>query len=63
MPPIRHIIQARIEKAKYLLLRANLSIKEVAEQVGIENAYYFSRMFKQVVGVSPVSFRRTATKK
>jgi len=55
--PIQHIIHARIEKARDLLSRNNLSIKEVASDCGFESVYYFSRLFRKVTGLPPSSYR------
>lgn len=52
--PIRHLINIRLEKAKEILEQnPSLSIKEVAAQVGYEDAYHFSKQFKKHYGVSP----------
>lgn len=51
--PIQHIIQARIEKARDLLGRHDLGIKEVASQCGFDSVYYFSRLFRKVTGGAP----------
>ncbi len=48
----------KIERACYLLDTGELSISAVAEQLGYEDSYYFSRLFKKVMGVSPSSYRR-----
>jgi len=56
--PLRHLINARIERAKDLLGRSDLGIGEIARQSGFENSYYFSRLFKQVTGQTPSAFRR-----
>jgi len=57
--PLRHIINRRIEKAKTLLGRDDLGIAEVAARCGIDNPYYFSRLFKQVTGQTPSGYRRS----
>ena len=46
----------RIEKAKELLLQNGCSVSETSEQLGFENPYYFSRVFKKQEGVSPREF-------
>ena len=52
--PIRHLINIRLEKAKELLESGwEGSIQEVAMQVGYEDAYHFSKLFKKKYGVSP----------
>ena len=52
--PIRYLINIRLEKAKELLENGwNGSIQEVAQQVGYDDAYHFSKLFKKHFGVSP----------
>lgn len=52
------IMTLRIEKAKELLVVSNDSILSVGMQVGFSSLSYFSRVFKQKVGVEPTVFRR-----
>ncbi len=47
----------RIEEAKSLLVRQNISIKEIAYLVGYANPYHFSNAFKKRVGVSPRQYQ------
>jgi len=47
----------KIEKAKELLMYKDLLIKEIALKIGIENPYYFNRLFNKIVGVSPKEFK------
>ncbi len=47
----------RIEVAMQLLKKSNLSVKEIAEIVGLESPEYFSRRFKFERGVSPSEYR------
>ncbi len=58
--PMRHIIQARIDRASELLAAGELSIKEVAERCGFESQYYFSRLFRKATGTTPSGFRKGA---
>jgi AraC-like DNA-binding protein len=46
-----------ISEAKNLLVEGNLSISEIAYQLGFENPPYFSRLFKKEVGMSPKEFK------
>ncbi|MDP4180835.1 MAG: response regulator [Bacillota bacterium] len=56
--PSKYLISLRINKAKYLLINnRELSIKEIGELVGYPNQFYFSRIFKSIVGKSPASFK------
>jgi AraC-like DNA-binding protein len=56
-PPKKYITDLRIKEAKRLLIETELRINEVATKIGISDPYYFSRMFKLHVGVSPASYR------
>lgn len=43
----------KIEKAKEMLLSGDMRIYEVADALGFESAYYFSKVFKKIDGHSP----------
>ena len=49
---------ARMERAKELLLHTPLKIYEVAEQVGIRNPQYFTALFQKHHGMNPGMLRR-----
>lgn len=59
--PINHFIHLKIEKACYLLDATTKPISEISFAVGYEDAYYFSRIFKKVMGISPSHYRRLRT--
>lgn len=54
---IRYLNQLRTEKAKQLLLQQNLSMEEIAEEVGFSSANYLSRVFKKTTGQTLSEFR------
>ncbi len=54
------ITQRRIEAARNLLVQSDIPISSVAEQVGIEDYNYFSKVFRSVVGTTPSNFRKAA---
>ncbi|MCY1661107.1 helix-turn-helix domain-containing protein [Chryseobacterium sp. SL1] len=54
--PNEFILQEKINRAKELLANQN-SIKETAYQTGFSDANYFTRVFKQLVGVTPKSYQ------
>ena len=56
--PWAYVLLLKIDKAKELLLDPQLTVKEVALQVGIDNSLYFSRLFRKSTGVSPRQFRK-----
>ncbi|WP_105615548.1 helix-turn-helix domain-containing protein [Vallitalea okinawensis] len=57
--PIRYLIQERLEKSKQLLLQTDMTIQEVADQVGYQNQLYFSQAFKKHTSYSPTAFRKS----
>ncbi len=57
--PIQYFIRLKIQKACEYLYFTNLSIKEICKEVGFEDPYYFSRMFKKQIGVSPMQYKKS----
>ncbi|WP_315324710.1 AraC family transcriptional regulator [Treponema socranskii] len=53
-----YINEARMAHAKRLLLETDLTIKEIAERIGISNSQYFYVLFRKYFSVSPAQFRR-----
>lgn len=51
-----YVNKAKIARAKVLLKDSNLKVYEVADQLGFESAFYFSKVFKKVEGISPREF-------
>ena len=58
MAPQQYVIQLKMEKAKVLLADAGNSIKGIAYQLRFEHPLYFSKLFKEKVGVSPERYRK-----
>ena len=52
-----YINEARMAHAKRLLLETDLTIKEIAERIGISNGQYFYVLFRKYFGASPAQFR------
>lgn len=52
------VTDIRIQHAKYLIdnNEANYKLYEIAEICGFSNQYYFSQVFKKVVGISPKQY-------
>lgn len=57
--PIQFFIRLKILKSCEYLYFTSLNIKEICKEVGFEDPYYFSRMFKKQIGVSPSEYRKT----
>ena len=45
--------QVKLHKAKELLQTTDLNVSEVSYEIGIGNPFYFSRIYKEMFGVSP----------
>lgn len=58
-PPSHLLLHYKMNYAAELLMAGNHLVKEVADRVGIDDQYYFSRSFKQFFGVSPKHFAGT----
>lgn len=52
--------QLRLDRARTLLARTNLSVREVGDLCGFASPFHFSRRFRGRYGVSPRGFRRSA---
>lgn len=55
---LEHIHYHVIELAKNRLLNSDLSVTEIAYDMGFEYSQYFSRLFKKKVGMSPSQYRK-----
>lgn len=60
MTPIDYFIHMKIDRAKELFLQyPTLPVKDVAEMLGFSDSYYFSKVFKKIIGQTPSSFRES----
>lgn len=55
--------QLRIEMAKELLSSSNLTIQEIADQVGYQDQGHLTRLFKKVLSMTPKAYRAMVRKK
>lgn len=57
MPPIDYFINMKMHKACELIKAGGIKIKQISTELGYDDPYYFSRLFKRFVGLSPVQYR------
>ena len=55
--PMEYFNHLKVQKACQYLLFTQLRVKEIAQSLGIEDPYYFSRLFTKVMGISPNEYR------
>lgn len=57
-PPIEYFNQLKIQHSCRLLDSKNLSIADVAREIGMEDQFYYSRLFKKIMNQSPREYRQ-----
>ncbi|MFW6313325.1 MAG: helix-turn-helix transcriptional regulator [Spirochaetota bacterium] len=55
--PIDDLITARLERAKALLVADQDTVASIADRCGFASHYYFSRLFRRRVGMTPTEYR------
>jgi AraC-like DNA-binding protein len=58
-PPIEYLIRRRISISKLFLKNTDWRISEICAKTGYDDLYYFSRLFKNRVGMSPSQYRKS----
>ena len=56
--PINYFLDMKVQLACGLLDTTDLKVNQICCQLGIDDPYYFSRLFKRQMGVSPRSYRQ-----
>ncbi|MBN1437389.1 MAG: helix-turn-helix transcriptional regulator [Sedimentisphaerales bacterium] len=58
VPPGRYVMSLRIARAQRYLIETGLCVADIAAKVSFDDQLYFSRKFKQFVGVCPTEYRQ-----
>ena len=58
MSPIAYFISLKIEKAKKLIDNSSMNYTQISEVLGFSTVHYFSRIFKNKVGLSPKEYAK-----
>jgi transcriptional regulator GlxA family with amidase domain len=61
--PAHYVKRARLQEAKRLLEESAVPVKQIMLSVGFVDPSHFSRDFKQFTGLSPSSYRESATRR
>ena len=54
---VSYLRKLRIERSKELLGRTDQKVYEISAQVGFENVKHFTRVFREMEGISPLEYR------
>ncbi|MDQ0874509.1 AraC family transcriptional regulator of arabinose operon [Paenibacillus sp. V4I3] len=60
VPLKRFILQQKIEAASFLLTDTNMTINEIALELGYHDSQHFMKSFKQMTNLTPTSFRNAS---
>ena len=63
LTPITYLNRFRVRQAKTLLDLGSNNITNVAMEVGFSSSGYFTRVFKEEVGISPRTYQKQCYKK
>ncbi|REA64225.1 AraC family transcriptional regulator [Dyadobacter luteus] len=55
--PLSYLQKKRVERAQFLIATTSLPLSEIASETGFESLSYFSRIFKNVTGLSPTHYK------
>ena len=55
--PHQYLTRYRIDRAKQLLKQQDLTIAQIAQKCGFSSQSYFTKQFRQIVGVTPKVYR------
>jgi transcriptional regulator GlxA family with amidase domain len=58
MPPLEYVHTLRLEEAKQMLESADAPVEAIANEVGYEDAGFFSRLFRRKVSLTPAQYRK-----
>jgi AraC-like DNA-binding protein len=56
--PVDYFINLKLQRACQYLDMTDLRVKEIADQLGYTDPYYFSRLFRNHIGISPGQYRK-----
>jgi AraC family transcriptional regulator, arabinose operon regulatory protein len=56
--PMRYFTQLKMQYACQLIDHSNMLIFEISQEIGYDDAFYFSRIFKKTVGISPLAYKK-----
>ena len=55
--PIQYFNQLKVQLSCQYLYFSDRKIKEICNEIGFDDQYYFSRLFKKLMGISPAKYK------
>ena len=57
MAPLNYFNKLKMDGARYLLDHTDMKVNQICHKLGFDDAYYFSRLFSKLVGMSPKAYK------
>lgn len=57
--PLQYFNQLKVQKSCQYLYFSDYSVKEICNELGFDDPFYFSRLFKKFMGISPSHYKNT----
>ena len=55
--PVAYFNMLKIKRSCWFLQNTTLKLNQICHKIGFNDSYYFSRLFKRIMGVSPTEFK------
>ena len=62
-PPMTYFMNLKIEEARRLIVETSLNFTEIAARLGFSSVHYFSKVFKDHLGMTPTAYAHSMLKK
>lgn len=56
--PHQYVTKCRVERAKFLLAKRELSVIQVSQLVGFQSQSHFAKVFRKYIGITPQAFKK-----
>ena len=63
VPPMTYFMLLKIEEARRLIVETSLNFTEIAARLGFSSVHYFSKVFKDHLGMTPTAYAQSMQKK
>ena len=63
IPPMSYFMYLKLEEARRLIIETALNFTEIAAHLGFSSVHYFSKVFKEHIGMTPTEYVRSMKKK